>query len=272
MKTNALDRGLVRRLSARALPFTLLSSIACVGTTGSDLFRFSAFASGPPDASHRFEFDSSLGFHVTLTKANLHIGATYLTQAVVNRGSQSTSCIEPGIYVAQVTSPVDVDVLSPVPQVFSADGQGTADRALTGEVWLTGGDVNQTEDSTVILDLAGTASRAEQIFPFEGRVTIGRNHAVRIADPTKPGLNPICKRRIVAPIPVDLSLFEGGALFLRIDPRGWFNTVNFSLLKQVAVDPPLYRFIDNDQDAAGQNLFLGLRAGIGVYNFDFRAQ
>ncbi len=53
-------------------------------------------------------------------------------------GSQATSCILPGLYVASVPGPLmkdgadseDVDVLSGELQAFSVKGEGTANRAL----------------------------------------------------------------------------------------------------------------------------------------------
>jgi len=40
---------------------------------------------------------------------------------------------------------------------------------------------------------------------FEGVVTIGSNRRVPSSDPATPGANPLCKSRIVTPIPIDLG-------------------------------------------------------------------
>ena len=51
----------------------------------------------------------------------------------------------------------------------------------------------------------------------------------------QPGLNPICKQRIVEFGDLNLQLFQGGSLRLTIDPRGWFKQpIDFSTLPSVA--------------------------------------
>jgi hypothetical protein len=105
-------------------------------------------------------------------------------------------------------------------------------------VWLVGetNDVNAMDDTTVIVALAGTATGGGKTYPFQASVTIGSNRAIPVSDPSQPGLNPICKQRIVTPIPTDLALHQGGALFLTVDPSGFFTNVDFSLLDTCAAD------------------------------------
>src|SRR5439155_24698700 len=171
------------------------------------------------------------------------------------------------------TTGFDVDVLSPTPQAFPLAGEGTADHAVTGEVWLTGGDVNAGDDATQILDLEGLATRGDQSWPFEASFTIGKNRQLPPLDKTLPGANPICKQRIATPIPVDLTpRNDGGALFLQIDPKLWFANVDFSLLSISPTDPSHYAFVDASDpatDAASRNLFQALRASVGVYSFSW---
>ncbi len=106
--------------------------------------------------------------------------------------------------MASVPGGVDVDVLDGTPKAFSEPGQGTATHALAGELWLTGGDINAPSDSTVILETSGTAAQGDVSMPFKGQVTISQNRAIPASDPSMPGANPICKQRIVTPIPADL--------------------------------------------------------------------
>ena len=67
---------------AIAMVFAVFGALAlgCGGTTGSSLVTFSAAAAGSSEApgTDTWVFDTPLGFHVTLTKATLHIGAVYL--------------------------------------------------------------------------------------------------------------------------------------------------------------------------------------------------
>jgi hypothetical protein len=226
-------------------------------------------AAGPADATGGpLTFTNSVGYRVTLTRATLHMGAIYLNQTVPTSGSQESGCILPGIYVAQVPSSLNVDTLSPTLQAFPSQGQGIAAVAKAGELWLTGGDINRIDDNTVIVDAAGSASMGGTSYPFEARLTIGRNRLIPSMDPAYPGTNPICKQRIVSLIPVDLTPQEGGTLITRIDPRIWFDTVDFSAVPKVSDAPLLYRFSNQNDNVADLSLFNnGLRSRARVYSF-----
>jgi hypothetical protein len=207
---------------------------------------------------------------VTLTRATLHIGAVYLNRSVPSSGAQETSCVLPGIYSGQVTSPIDVDVLSPVPQPFPADGEGTADEVLTGEVWLFGSDINATSDPTVLATVEGTAVQGTTSLPFTGQFTIGQNRAVPVADPSLPGANPLCKQRIVTPVAVDLTLASGGTLTVRSDPRVWLANVDFAQLSPDPSNPAQRGFLDRSQGQPDVAFYSGLRA-TGAYAFHWQS-
>jgi hypothetical protein len=240
---------------------------ACVGTTGSDLVTFDAAAAGPADAvaGQPYSFTSGRGFRVMLTRATLHVGAVYLNRARPVSGAQETSCILPGIYVGEVTSGLDVDVLSPEPQPFPAPGEGTQTRAIVGEVWLSHGDVDAPPDVEPVLRVEGTAEKDSAAYPFEGTLTIGENRAVPASDPSLPSQHPICKERIVSPIDVSLTPRNGGSLLLRVDPRGWFANVDFAALRQVEGAPPRYAFDDATTAGPDAALYRGLQSRSGVY-------
>src|SRR5262249_11212705 len=154
---------------------------------------------------------------ITLTRAELHIGAVYLNQSVPVSGAASEACSLPGIYVAEVFGPVDVDLLSSTPTEFPFSGEETETPAKTAEGWLTGGDVNADQDPTVILDVAGSALQGGQTFPFIASVTIGANRKPVVVNPALPGANPICHQRIVSPIAVNLTPTNHGTLVLQVD-------------------------------------------------------
>jgi hypothetical protein len=257
----------------RALAIAMLVlPAACLGTTGSSIVTFPVQAAGPPDAvdGQPLVFDTGRGWHVELTQASLYIGAVYLDESVPVSGAQDTSCILEGIYSGQETSGLLVNVLSPDPQAFPATGNGTGDLAITGEVWLTGGDVNASDDPTVIVDVAGTASMSGTSYPFTASVTIGSNRLVTSTDPALPGANPICKQRIVAPIPIDVIPSNTGTLLVRVDPRGWFGDVDFSQMEETANNPPTYVIPDDDTTQPGTALFDGIHASTGVYTFTWQ--
>lgn len=260
--------------AAAALSSILLLAVplvaGCVGSTGGELVTFDAYAAGPEDAAEGepYTFQNSRGYTVTLTRAAVHVGAVYLNRSRPTSVGASTGCFLSGVYGAEVTAGLDVDILSPALQPFPEEGTGTTERLRAGEVWLFGGrDVNDPGDPTVLLDVAGTASKAGIDYPFEGRITISNNRVIPPSSPAQPGSDPICKQRIVSPIPVDLRLSPGDALVLRVDPRGMFANVAFDALEQVDTDPPLHRFRDDGADAPSRNLYSGLRAAQGTYSF-----
>jgi hypothetical protein len=251
----------VSRLVASAV--VLLT--ACGGSTGSALVRFSAAAGGPADATGGpLAFTSGQGAQLVLDRAHLHLGAVYLNQSVPTSGAAAAPCINPGVYVGEAFGPVELDLLSPALVPFPTSGEGTQTTARTGEVWLTQGDVDALTDSTVILDLAGTATQDGGVYPFTASVTISSNRTPVVSDPALPGASPICHQRIVSPILVDLTPTEGGTLTVRADPRAMFNGLDFT-----ALGPPgaATYAIPDDAAGAGGALFRGLHSNFGVYAF-----
>jgi hypothetical protein len=212
----------------------LVSAVACVGTTGGDVIDFPAAAAGPIDAAtlRANGFDTSLGWHVVLTKAVLHVGAAYLSQAQPVSGAQATNCILPGTYVAQITTGLDVDLLSSEPAPFPSLGHGTTLEALVGQVWLSGGaddrDLDNPDDTTPIVVLAGTAERLADTRSFSASITIASNRAPQGG--SFAGGSTLCKQRVVSPIPLHVTVQHVGGLLLRIDPRQLFVNVDFSKL------------------------------------------
>lgn len=217
------------RLGAPALVAPLLCACG-PRETGGEIVLFHAYASGLANVATPLEFETGAGFSVELTEARMHIGAVYLRLGQANPGSANASCVGDTTYGLQVPGPVDVDTLSPRPQEFSILGSATTDLDQSAEIWLVDGDINQVASTTVLVSVAGTATANGSAFPFVGRMTIGANHLVPPANPAAPGANPICKQRIIAPIPVSVRPSAGGDLLLSIDPRPWFGDVDFTEL------------------------------------------
>jgi hypothetical protein len=244
--------------------------VACNGTTGEHLITFTAAAAGPRDAtSGPMAFTSGRGFAVTLTKAQLHVGAMYLNQSQPVSGAQETNCVLPGTYVAEVTNGLDVDLLSPAPQAFSAPGEGTTLPAIVGEVWLFEGDVNDVAGATPVLTVEGSVVVGSDMRPFQGKITIGSNRVEPTNDPSQPGAHPICKQRIVSPIPAAITPSSGGSLLLRVDPREYFVNVDFAELHKFSDDPPSFGFADSPADQPSINLYNALRSAGGAYSFEW---
>ena len=256
-----------------------LTLCRCGGTTGGDVIDFPAAAAGPADAnpSVPFEFTDDHGWHIVLTTAALHVGAVYLDQSMPVSGAQNTGCVLPGTYVAQVTYGLDVNLLSPTPQRFPAPGHGTTLSALVGQVWLTYGDVNRIAPATPVLHLAGTADKAGDARPFVGTVSISSNRTA--ATTTRlAGASPICKQRIVSPIPTTVTISHTGGLLLRIDPRFLFVNADLSELGAFSSG---YGFSDDPTNAdptsplyysqPSANLYQNLHAASGLYTFSWDA-
>lgn len=253
------------------LALAALLSAGCIQTTGGKIVAFEAKASGDPDvvSGGPLAFTTPEGFDVTLTRARLHVGAVYFNQENPQNYTLETSCIQPGVYSGEVRAAVDVDALSPTPVTFPVEGNGTSVRTLAAELWLTGGDVGATTDDTVVLDVAGTATRGADSFPFEGAFTISQNRVIPPRNPALPSSNPLCQQRIVAPIPFSTELAEGATVSLLVDPRAWFASVDFSGLTKVSDAPLLYRFQDTSDSSAQPDkaLYNALRAAVGPYRF-----
>jgi len=244
----------------RAGCFLLAAALAACGTTGGNIVSFDVVARG----SGATTSESAFGWHVELSRAKLYIGAVYLNLTRPNSGLQDTQCILPGVYTAQELTPLEVDVLSTAPQAFPEPGTGTDDEALTGEVWLTGGDVNADSDPTVIVDLAGTATKGAQVLPFSSTITINSRNRGIPGSTAFPGQNPICKQRIVSPIRIDLRPHDGGTLAITVDPSGWFANVDFALV------PPDGVFPDDRSNDASDHLLNAVGAATATFEFSFQ--
>ena len=256
-------------MSTRAIAIATLGAVlvGCMGTTGGDIVRFDADVAGPADVTdHALVFTSGRGLPIRLTKATLSVGAVYLNRTKPIPVAQEKTCILPGTYVGEVLGGASVDLLSGVPVSFPAGGSGTNESAVTGELWLTGGDINAVDDRSMVAEVEGTVSLAATSRPFRGRVSFGSNRRSSAVDPARPGADAPCKERIVSPIPIALTLQNAGRLTIRVDPRAWFATVPFDDLIETS---GVLTFDDANTNVSSINLADGLRAAQGVYAFEW---
>jgi hypothetical protein len=259
-----LRAGFLVQMLAAALP-------GCGGTAGNHLVTFQAVAAGPVDAALPLDFTNDLGYAVELRAATLHIGAIYLNQTLPVAGAQAQGCVLPGVYVGQVVAGLDVDLLSPAAQAFPIAGEGTDLAARAGEIWLThaGVSVDAVDDSLPVLRVEGTAQRDGLDYPFSATLTIGKNRAIPLANPAQPGANPICKQRIVTPIPLALTLVSGGQLTMRADPRVMLAGADFAALAPAIGDPPVFEFADTSTPGPALSLYAALHFAATVYRFEW---
>ena len=264
----------VRRGAALVTGSLALGAACTPIDTGGQLISFHAYASGPVGVTGALEFDTGDGYHVQLTTARIHLGAVYLRLGQSNPGSANSACVGETTYGLQVPGSVDVDLLSDAPQEFSLLGNATSDLDQSAEVWLTEGDLNVVAETTPIVVVAGVATDGVMTYPFTASVTIGTNRVVPPANPAQPGENPICKQRIVAPIPVSLRPVVGGDLLLRIDPSHWFDDVDFeTLVPGTDGAPAVIPDVNNGTTAdvsAGRAFFAAIKgASADTYQFSW---
>lgn len=262
-------------MSARHLVISLVFSAfvsACLGTTGDGIVTFTADASGPRDAvlGQPLTFDYG-HWHVTLTKAELYVGALYLDQSNPTSGAQNTPCILPGTYVGQITSGQTVDLLSPTPSPFPGSGEGTTLPAKTAQIWLTHGDVDAPTD-TPVLTVEGTATCTladvddvanncpAVTYPFSASIALGQSNGASSSTS-----NVICKQRIVT-LPAALALADGGTVHLTVDPRALLRGADFDQLQKSG---DVYTFASDASDQPSRTLFNGLRSSGGPYAISF---
>lgn len=246
---------------------------ACADTTGNRLVGFKAVASAAPDlgaaAGQPLQFTTPRGFDVTLTTARVFVGALYLSSVAPTTASGATEapCVSPGITTGEVRGGGLFDALDPTPQPFSTDGVGSDLETRSAALWLTADDVNADEDKTVLLEVEGVATRGTTSWPFSGALSIGRNRITPPRNAALPSSNPICEQRIVAPLSFDAVLSDGATVWLQLDPRAFFSSVNFATLEQVATTPPRYRFRNETAGAeqADTSLYNAFRANAGPY-------
>lgn len=261
------------------LPLALLFLLAgCVETTGGNLVAFSLFGGGDPlvvtGAPLAFTSPTLDGrrYQVSLARARLHVGAVYLSQENPQNYTLESSCIQPGVYTGEVRGGLTLDALDPTPQPFPVGGVGTDRPTRSAELWLTGGDLLASTDRTIILDVAGTATLEADSYPFEARFTISSNRVTPPRNPALPGSNPLCEKRLVAPVAFPESLSDGATVSLWVDPRAFFSSVDFALLQRASEAPLLYRFTDDASSnrQPDKALFNAFRASTGPYRFEVK--
>ncbi|MBL8922949.1 MAG: hypothetical protein JNJ54_29135 [Myxococcaceae bacterium] len=248
----------------------------CLDTTGNALVSFTATASAAPDLGavqgQPLSFTTPRGFDVTLTTARVWVGALYFStvEPTTASGATEAPCVVPGVTTGEVRGGLEVDALDPTPQPFPVEGLGSDLPTRSASLWLTAGDVNASDERTVVLRVEGTASRAGTVWPFTASFRIGTNRVTPPRNPALPSSNPICEQRIVTPIGFDATLSQGATVQLFVDPRAFFASVNFATLEQVSTSPPLFRFRDETAtaDQADTALFNGLRANSGPYRLE----
>ncbi len=220
-----------------------VAAAACNGTTGDNLIQFTPYASGVAAAQEPFD---AFGWRIQLTSASMYIGAVYFDESPPQTSFDSTECNVSDTFAAQVPGGVQVNLLSTTPQEFSVYGSGSADTALSWDLWFANGDINQanTLPTATLTGYATNLSDPKQVISFGAIVNINPGESgagargMPASNPALPGAYPICKQRIVQIVGIDLQFGQtnsnvNGALLVTVDPRAWFlaaGQIDFSQL------------------------------------------
>ncbi len=261
-------------------------STGCGDTTGQLRVAFAARGGGFVHPDGPVRFTTSTGWSVTLTEARAALGPVYLntleplacegceararvfealSDALAPRAwAHGESHLGAGQIVGQVTRQIEVDVLSPALVDVPGGGDGIDARARTAEVWLFN---REGAMRGAALRVAGVAARGDGSdhvdVAFEGALVADASLATAQA--------PLDLARRVRGIPVDVALRAGGALTVRIDPRGWFQGADFSELATLPGDARGVHGFSPD-DNVGRAFLNAARASRGVYAITFEAQ
>lgn len=281
MKNTLASWSLALAAAALSLGGAGALTAGCGDTTGLRRVTFAARAGGFEHAGPA-TFTTRAGWTVTLTEAAAAVGPVYLNslEPIACDGCQARATLDAlsnffvprawahgeahlgaGQIVAQVTRQVVVDVLSPALVAIPGGGDGLDLRARTAEAWLYNHD-GATRGAAI--RVAGVASRtvdgSTAEVPFSGALSADESITTAQA--------PLDVARRVRGIPVDITPEDGGALTIRVDPRGWFDGADFSELAAAPLDDRgAHRFTGADN--VGRAFLNNARAARGPFVIAF---
>lgn len=256
------------------------ANVGCGDETGAARVTFSARAGGiERDATQPMRFTTDTGWTVTLTTARMAVGPLYLNtlealqadrRSPLRRAAEGlfmgtawahgADHLGAGQVIGQVTTQIEVDLLAPTPVELPGGGAGIDAPARTAEAWLYNRD---GELGGAAVRVQGVAEREGVSLRFAGALVIDASLATEVT--------PLEAARRVRGIPVNFTLAQGGALTVRIDPRGWFTHADFSELASATVDPEAVREFSL-RDNVGRAFADNVRASRAVYAFTFSAR
>ena len=244
-------------MNRRSLVLALLlaAPLGCGDTTGSQRVTFAVEAAGlARDAAQPLTFATDQGWAITLTEARMALGPLYLNTLRPLEGDRRSplrrrvedlllrsawadgeSHLGAGRIVAQVTTQSEVDVLDPTLTALPGGGDGINEAASTAEAWFFNRDGAL---GGAAVRVAGTARKDDQEIPFAGALVID-------AAVVSTG-GSLDEARKVRGIPAPVTPTEGGALRVRLDPRGWFDGADFRELTLGTLRDGRYRFTPLD--------------------------
>ena len=203
----------------------------CGGSTGGALVTPSFAVGGlerDPGAGP-LGFASGRGWQITLEAAAMTLGPIYF-----NIGAPNGEAFRGPLVIVQVTHQVVVDLLDPVLHPVPGGADGQSGRAVVAEIGLLPPDASSSDADRARFGqafglIAGRASKAGVEIPFAGVLAIDRS----LATPQ----TPLAALQRVRSAAVDLEFTAAPQqLTMRVDPRLWFESVEFDQLLAGAPD------------------------------------
>jgi hypothetical protein len=254
------------------LCFTLTSC----GTTGGRLIQIEFRAGGVSrPAAGPLTFSTPQGWAVTLQTARIALGPFYF-----NLSPPPTSTFRGGVVIMEATAQVIVDPLDPTLKEVAGGADGETGDSLVCEIDLFPPDPTASVGDRQLLGnngigyVAGTATKGATTVPFAGNIVINAN----LVTPQTPL---VALQRVNGAAAVLSFTAQTQAVEVRVDPRGWFDSLDFTAL--LAGTPVGGNYTWNaancDQGSASfdgarcafqNSLVAGVQQRSGVYQFTVR--
>jgi hypothetical protein len=228
----------MKKLSLMPLALLAFLVFSSCGTTGGKLIRFPFRAGGMSrPTGGPLTFTTSAGWTVTLQTGRIALGPFYF-----NTSPPPTDAFRGGLVVIEVTKQVILDVLDPALKDVAGGADGETEHSLVCEIGLLPPDGFASASDRQLLSngipgctafpapgtcpfgyVAGTATKGATTVPFAGPIAIPPNLVNQ--------LNPLVALQRVNGATAPLSFTEQTqAVEMRVDPRPWFDSVDFSAL------------------------------------------
>jgi hypothetical protein len=213
----------MKKLALFCLGLSSLAHSSC-GTTGGQLIQIAFRAGGMSrPAAGPLTFTTAQGWTVTLQTARVALGPFYF-----NISPPPTAAFRGGVVIIEATEQVIVNPLDPALKVVPGGADGETGASLVCEIDLFPPDATQTAADRNLLGnsigyVAGTATKGATTVPFAGNIAINTS----LVTPETPL---VALERVNGATAALNFNGQTQAVEMRVDPRAWFDSADFSAL------------------------------------------
>lgn len=211
----------------------------------------------------QLSFTNPAGWQIVLSTAQLTLGPLYLSAI-----PQAPDVQRPEAVILAWLGQLQVDALAGTPRAAAFPAQGLSGRAVAMNLGLYpyrgGAPLPALPAAGAVGRVAGRASRGAVSLIFDGPLAPDLNAVT-------PALPPAAVTQVRgAAVTLDLGL-DGGptsagqALLLRVDPRPWFDAVDFAALATAPPAPTSSPSTWTASSSLGRALWQGVQARVGAY-------